>query len=621
MPGPPPKQSPGEAEPYELADDVAAPEAPTEQTDPPKADRPAPQPNAQPAKKSGSADLDAKEPPRRGGSGVTALLLLIALAVAAIPLLLNLGRTDVTDPQEAIAVARALHSWQRHEVTQSSFEVLIPYYNAERRLERAPGAYWLAHLTMLTMENPAADLDHLVLRLRITSAIFGLLTLAAIFWIGCGIGGKRAGFLAAAVCAASPLFIHHARLAAPMIYHLGFAALAIGAAVWAIRPLKPAASTERQLIGWVICGLSLGAAALSAGPIVAVTVVCPILLIMLLCEDRVGHLMGLLAALFMGVLLVLPWALYAHEQEPDVWQHWFVEMTRGGTGDFAMRAVIFVAAIAPWTLWALIGILQPISTSSKGRRVRLLLGSTWFIAVSVVLLATGGGDPWRHLAPAVVPAAVLVGQLFNHYTDLAASGRFARNWRWVRWPHVLLMIAASIALPPALYAEGAPTFDGDAISNLLSDTRAMLLPAGWIVALLAVTAFGARWTAQNFPDRAAATWSVWSIVLICAAVTALTAAPIAANPLRENAARLQALVGEQSVYFCGTAPPDPLFTVYADRELPTVQSLQMRQAIRDGQSFYLLTPTEFVSHDGKLTHVATLARAQLKLWRHEASHE
>ena len=100
------------------------------------------------------------------------------------------------------------------------------------------------------------------------------------------------------VFAANPVFIYYARTATPAMIQAGWGMLAIATSLWAIRPLRPMPSTERQFIGWIICGIALGAATLTAGPITLATIVAPIFLLILLCPDRVSHLIGLLASFF-----------------------------------------------------------------------------------------------------------------------------------------------------------------------------------------------------------------------------------------------------------------------------------------------------------------------------------
>ena len=149
-----------------------------------------------------------------------------------------------------------------------------------------------------------------------------MLTIMAVFWAGYSLGGARTATFAALVCLANPVFLYHARLASPPMQHTAWAMLAIASALWVIRPLKSIPSVERQFIGWIVCGLAGGAALLTGGMITLGTVGAPIVLILFLCTHRVSHLMGLLAAVLIAVLLTMPWLIYSHEDDPEVFATW-----------------------------------------------------------------------------------------------------------------------------------------------------------------------------------------------------------------------------------------------------------------------------------------------------------
>lgn len=622
---------------YELAEDVGPPPDAAAASQPPPPTRPS------------ADDID---PLYRPTTAATWLLLLAILILATVPMLLNLRGAAVSH-DEAAVIATAVHSYQRHTAAEggrySWAEHLVPYYNHERRLDRAPGAYWLHRLAMLGRADPIGDLDRLVFDLRRVSVGFGVLIIATVFWCGFSIGGPRAAALAALIAAANPVLILYARLAAPPILHTGFAMLSIAAALWAIRPLKPPPSAERQLLGWVICGLALGAATLTAGPITAVTVVAPILLLMLLCPDRVGHLMGLLAALFMGVLLVLPWILYAHEQDNNIWQQWMAQVsaavrgssaaaaapliTDSGIADPRIRGQVMALALAllPWTLWLIGALVQPMSTSSRGRRIRLLLGFIWFVFVAGVLAGTPHTDRFGQLLPAIPPATILFGFLFFHYGDLAVVKHYARFWRWLRWPQLALLAAASVALPVALLCRPIP---GEAAilwpalhemtSRLHRDPQAWPLALGIAAAMLLIVGFSARWAIRNQITAAVAAWVAWTLTGVGLMILLLTSSPAASSSLRHDAQRLAEVTAGDSAYYFGEEPLSPLVLLYARRALPRVVRTQIQQAIDQPQSFFLLQndhlpPPAFP--DATLTRVESLPAMGATLWRFEAHHE
>jgi len=572
------------------------------------------------------------EPPQRPSVLTTWLLLGLMLALAAVPLVINIGAPEVFDRHEAAAVVTTVHSYHRHVVASAAdrpgIEQIVPYYNHELALRRAPGTYWLHRIVMSTQTDPTADVVQLVRLLRLVSAGMALLTVAAVFWCGFSVGGQRTAALAALALASSPIFIFHGRLASPAISHAGWSLLSVAAALWAIRPLKPAASAERQLLGWVICGLALGAATLTAGPVTGVTVVVPILLIMLLSQNRVGHLMGLLAALFMGLLLLLPWVLYAHEQDADIWRHWVVDFSSPSSDmlepvslEIGKRALMLALAVVPWTLWFIAGMAQPFSTSSKGQRVRLLLGCVWFLAVALVLLTMPEGNRFGHILPVLPPAAVLLAQLFSYYATRAETGRFARLWRWVRWPHVLFVLCASVAGPVVLFTgDWLPI--PDRWRQLPWDLNEWALPAVVSAAMLALAIIGARWAWKNYPARAMVSWAIWSIVLMAVAAAPLSHDERATSPVRQVAQQLGRLTSDTDVYWYGYEEPDPAVLLYAGRALPWLTTAaQVRKIIEQNQPFYLICPAQSPALDDKLTPVEPMHQIGAALWRFEASDE
>ena len=596
-----------------------------------------------------SADKRVSDPPQRPSRSVTWLLVLLTLIIAAGPMLIDLGGPEVAGRAgadasfwqrvldrsgEARALVTTVHSVRRHEAGngagQGRMRHLLPYYNGKSSLERAPGTYWMYRLVMAKMSVPLDDVDQLVAVARRVSVGMALLTVAAVFWCGFSVGGQRAGGVAALVLASNPIFIFHARQATPAICHMGWATLSIAAALWAIRPLKPSPSPERQLTGWVICGLALGAATLTGGSVVAITVAVPILLLLLLCENRVGHFMGLLAALFMGLLAVLPWVLYAHEQKPDIWQEWVANLWSAGAVpltspwlEAGWRALLLAVAVLPWTIWYIAGAAQPFSTSSRGQRIRLLLGGLWFLAVALALLAMPEGNQVGYVLPALAPGAVLLGQLFNYYAERASTGRHIRTWSWFRWPHLLLLAAASVVAPIALFTETWLT-QADDWQRWPADLPGWVLPTVVAAGLLVLVLIGARWAWKHYPAKAMVGAAIWAIVLMAVAALPLTHLTSAGSDVRATAELIGAETGRTPTYYWyALGEPDPAILFYAQRTLPSVDPAEVSQAIKLNQAFYLIGPAQMPVFADRLTEVDTplLIDADTRLWHFAPSDE
>ncbi|MBL4701967.1 MAG: glycosyltransferase family 39 protein [Phycisphaeraceae bacterium] len=301
------------------------------------------------------------------------LLMFVMLLLICLPvLLLNLGQQDVVNSSEASHILRSSQTWNRYETLTEqrgfSLEGLIPYENGQASLGTPPGLTWTHMIWFMTLDQHNTTPSQLILRARLCSVFFAVLALICIYWAGYSIGRHRTAAFSMLIFAANPVFIYYTRLATPTMLHTGWAMLAIATSLWAIRPLRPLPSTERQFLGWIVCGLALGAATLVAGPITLATIVAPIFMLILFCPDRVSHLIGLLASLLIGLLIVAPWLIYAHEHNPQVWDHWLASIisVKQLDSDFLwqqslIRIAWLALAFSPWVLWILAVVAQPIS--------------------------------------------------------------------------------------------------------------------------------------------------------------------------------------------------------------------------------------------------------------------
>ena len=476
-------------------------------------------------------------PPRRRGRLSPWLLLGGCLLLAAAPVLIDLQRPGIVDPDETLTVATSAETWrQLHAVPSEgwSLEPFTPVYLNRPRFDAAPGTTWL-HLAALGLSRPEElSASQMTLDARLVSAVMGLLAVAAMYWAGFSIGGLAAGCFTALVYLAMPVFLYDCRIGNQVAPSLGFSLLSIAAALWAIRPLRPTASLIRQGLGWAISGVALGLAILTAGANAIAPILLPVLMILLLCPQRINHLLGLVAAVFIAALLVTPWVVYALEQDPQVWRYWLAQVasrptdaaeigTRAG-----VRALLLLAAVLPWTLWLIGALLQPFSTSSAGARQRMFLGWSWFVLIAVWTLLRPGIEVLRVLAPVLPAAAILIGQLFQQLTELSAEGRHARAWRLLRWPHLTMLLVVSIVLPLGMHFQSELAEHGYL-------TAAVGAPMHWGywagagVVLVAITLLSLHWAIKHYPGRTVVAWSVWTVAAFIVLVI-----PVARGPLFEN---------------------------------------------------------------------------------------
>lgn len=582
----------------------------------------------QPATRRDAAARTTDPPPRRRDRLLAWVALAGCLLLAATGQLVDLSRPLVSGEAEALALDAALQTHRRqaqfaHEPW--SWERATPYKDGLPRFDEPPGRTWL-HALALSSLSENAPLVEVAYRARLVSVAFMLLAVAGVFWAGMAIGGIVTASMSALICLSTPAVLVHGRVATGDSITLGLSMFAIAAALWAIRPLRPSAALTRQAIGWTACGLALGAATLVAGANVLIYVLVPICAMLLLVPHRVGHVMGLVAAVLIAVLMVTPWAGYAHLQQPDVWRYWLAALlpppVQGAGEVFSLagrRLLVLLLAVAPWTLWLPSALMQPFSTSSEGSRNRLFIGWTWFLVMTMLLALAPrmGPTPLHDVLPGAAAASVMLGQLFRHGADLSAAGRHARFWRWLRFPQWGLLLALSLIVPMA---------------GLFQTT---LIERGWLDAPIVAPMHGVFWAGmaavgvcvllvslgpiiRHYPARAVTWWSLWSVVM-----GALLAIPLARGPrLNQVAAevdgrRVAHVARDRPVLVLTDLPrPSAVLMLYSNRPFAPVSTAQMRQLLARpsmAEGFYLLSPADY--HPGERWQPAALLDAQgLRLW-------
>lgn len=587
-------------------------------------------------------------PPQSRARLAAWLVLLGCLLVAAIPMSLDLGRPAVIHEHEARSLAIAVETW-RHQVewtyADHFLETLVPAYNHQPQLEAPPGTTWLHLIAFRALgETPdTASTSQLVLAGRLVSLVCGLVTVASVFWIGLTIGSLRTATLAALVAAAHPLLLLHSRLAGVEMPQMAVMTLTIAAAVWAIRPLNMPGGLMRQGTAWVLCGLALAVAVLIGGLSHLPLILIPILLFFVLYPHRLSHLMGLVAAGIIAVLATLPWALYVYGESPEVWGTWVSQLVPAYFEDPALlgevagqRLMLLVAVTLPWTAWLAAGLVQPMSTSSAGARLRMMLGWMWFVPVALLLLAAPGEPTMTEIMMAIPATALLVGQVIRQFSDLSDEGRHARMWRLLRWPHAFVLMFASVALPAVGHFQ-----EGMVRAGWLPGEVALAMPMGyWLglgVVLMGVVIVSMRFAEQHHPGRAVACWAVWVIVAVGAIAAPVARGPMMNTPLRPVGAMVREATAGAPLYWLGAIARDeatgevvedaprldmpPQLLLYSRRELRPIHPDQLeplRQEHRQDEGAMFVLAADSHAPPAGFEPVQRFAAVGLKLWRAEA---
>jgi 4-amino-4-deoxy-L-arabinose transferase-like glycosyltransferase len=600
----------------------------------------APPPPQAPAPITGAqVTRDRTSPPQQRGKLTAWLAMAGCLLLALCPLTVKLDQGDVVNDSEAQTVAMSAQTWKYLQQDLSRNNAFLslprPRYDGRFAVNAPPATTWL-HLLAFKMDTAdPLDVENMVADARLVSVAFALLTIAAVYWAGFSIGGVMPASFAALVCLANPLFVYYGRMGGPTMVQLGFAMLAMAAALWAIRPLRPSASLFRQALGWTISGLTLGMAIMALGPLALSLFILPLLVILLLCPHRISHLMGLTAALLIAALLITPWVGFIYTQNPELWQGWIgntlpknLQQLGAYSGTAGTRLLLMFAAVLPWTLWLVGALVQPFSTSSVGSRQRMFIGWAWFLCVSMLLLLVPVTSGVKEMMPLLPVAAVLIGQLFRQYSDMSAEGRYVRFWRTLRWPHLFLLLMVSIMMPLLLYGEPIP-----GRMQYISNTLAPAMPgsywAGMGVALVLVTLLSMRLAIKHYPGRALVTWSAWTVIAMSTLTIPMVRGPLFHNPLKDDGLALGQVASTMPIYYLldtvaaplddkpPAAPLEPALLLYAGGPVPTIRPDQLEQARAKQNQFSLLCPPDQEALPG-FEPISQLPTLNLILWQTKA---
>ena len=458
-------------------------------------------------------------PPLRVARRLGGLAVVVLLLVAAIPLTSRLRGVDTLSSRELGDVLTAQATLQRQAALAGdglTLDRLVPVLNERPVVDRPPGLTWLQVLVILPLDASDESFTGaaVLYRSRLISVVCALTALGAVFWAGTQLGGLGTAVLAGLVLLANPLWVVYGRSATAEAPAVAAALLAAASALWAMRPLRPAAPFRRQLSGYALCGLLLGASALVGGPAVAAAVMLPLAVMSLFCPRRTGHLLGLTAAASLALLLTVPWVLYGYQtaspppagglrglvgatwpsaarspaQALQIISHRGLALLVSG-GVWSL--VIAAAALAPWVI--------------AGEHARRRATMTWVWAAMATVLALFGpawlnadGRGWAVGVLLATPALALVAaQLLAYAADLAQDGQTALAWRLIRWPTAAAVTAASVALP---WWWGTQYPD----ANL----RSLLVGGG---VLMAAALLGLRSARKASPGTATLAWAFWTV--------------------------------------------------------------------------------------------------------------
>ena len=405
-------------------------------------------------------------------------LLLVLLALAALPYFVNLGATSIIDANEAF------YAETPREMIESG-NYISPTFNYEPRLNKPPLSYWAVaaayHLAGVSLGAA-----------RVPIALGAMAMLATAYLLGRHVFSARAGLIAAVTLAATPRMLLFSRRIIIDVYtamFLGLTLLAFLMAEW--RP-------DRRRLWLAVMYAAVGFGVLTKGP-VAVVVPSLVFLVYLVMTGQLASIrrMMLPAGALIVAAIVVPYyaALYAQEGWDAIASFLFREnlarYTEGvgapDRGPLFYLPVVFTDLYFPWSLLlpAALALVpwRPAAAAPGRPRARLLLG-LW-IAVIVVFFSLSNGQQDLYVLPFIVAGAALVGGATDAWLAGTLGPRLDRAVTWSMAAMAGLLAAIGAAAVWFVSAAGA----GFALAGVLP--AGLLLVAGSAAALGAL-ARGAR---------------------------------------------------------------------------------------------------------------------------------
>ncbi len=557
-----------------------------------------------------AAKVILPSPTGGGGRIVSWLLMILCLLLGSGGLLWEVGHGDVFDPLEKKSLAVSIQTWESRKALADESPYsrlkLMPKLNGFEQNKQPPGNVLLDQISFHLFQSWPDTTRNLVHRARIVSVFFAFLLLGSIFWAGHSVCGYRVGFLASLLCLTNPLFIYYGRIATPVMPVASMIVFSIASGLWAIRPLRPAPTFSRQALGWMLCGITIGFAVLTGGGIILPSIVFPLALILLICPNRLDHLLGLFASILLGSLIALIWALFIRQDGLNALPQWLTQMIPAIETSWAQilsigswRLWLLILWFMPWSIWLACAIFQAFSTSSAGNRGKLFIGWVWFVVSLPLLFLNNITHTTQFFLPIICSAAILVALLFEQSSYLAKQGRYIRIWRAFRWTHLLIIAAATI-ITPIIFCLKSPAFLEQGQTPWFAQVPWYAILSGTIfLALLALQSW--RYVIGHHPFKAAITWCLWMLAASLLLLWPMMHSPKASNPMTPIVHELaQQITGK--VYWLlpegiSQANYDGLLPIYLKQGIQPLTISQLKEIKSTPQPFNVFTPENFQHKD------------------------
>jgi 4-amino-4-deoxy-L-arabinose transferase-like glycosyltransferase len=323
-----------------------------------------------------------------------------------------------------------------------------PTCNGQPRLQKTPLSYWLvAGLAKIT-----GRVDEFTTRLP--SAVFGVLSVAAILYFVNKWLTFRIAVIAGGVWATSVGYICYAHSARPEMALAFFILLCFLSFYSAVTEKDRRKQVVYMLVFWI----SFAIANLAKGPAPLPLVLIPLFFyISIFRQWNKLFNWASVAGLIIFLAIVLPWPLaIAHKLNWDLtlWKREFVDRFLGdyvpGNKPFYYYLLKMFLFILPWVAFLPMALAAPFYKVWNKKRPVMQFLWLWFV-VDIVFITITGGKRQHYILPLMPAIAILIGILIEDMAFVlkAYTQKYARG---VLRNHIVAVITAAIAGPAAIYA-------------------------------------------------------------------------------------------------------------------------------------------------------------------------
>jgi 4-amino-4-deoxy-L-arabinose transferase-like glycosyltransferase len=363
---------------------------------------------------------------------------------------------------------------------------VMPTYNGEPRLEKTPLSYWLvAGLAKIT-----GKVDEFTARLP--SAVFAVLSVAAIIYFVNQWLSFRIAVLSAAVWTTSLGYIRYSHNARPEMALTFFILLCFLTFYSAVTTKN----RKRQIIYMLIFWISFGLGNLAKGPAPLPLVLVPLFFYVAVFRQwkQIPKLLPIIGiAVFLAI--VLPWPLAIASKlnwNLTMWKHEFVDRFFGtyASGDKPLYYYLpkMFQFMLPWAAFVPLALAAPFYRVWNKKQPVMQFLWLWFV-VELGFLTISGGKRQHYIIPMIPAMAVLTAILLEDmaFCRKAYTNKFARDFLL---SHLVVLTIGFIALP-IIISQLMGDFLAEAILSSIAGLIGILVVAALFRARKAPVACGA----------------------------------------------------------------------------------------------------------------------------------